>query len=77
MKKLAERMVRDNFTLLPEERRLIEKPELRFERECLLLLNKSEVVRAGLYALERIGSRELEVVGELVPRMRRGREKGS
>jgi hypothetical protein len=77
MKKSAGRMLRDNFTLLPEERALIEKLELRFGRECGLLLNKSEVVRAGLYALNSLRSQELEKVGELLPRVRRGPEKGT
>lgn len=72
MKTATSRMVRDNFTLLPEERSLIEDLELRFGRECGLLLNKSEVVRAGLYALQRLSAKDLEEVGEQVPRMRPG-----
>lgn len=63
-------MVRDNFTLLPEERSLVENLELRFGRECGLLLSKSEVVRAGLYALKGLSAKDLEEVGERMPRVK-------
>lgn len=65
-------VVRENFSLPPSDSELIEVLRRRAAREGVLL-NRSELLRASLAALNKLSDAEIAVIGSQVPRIRTGR----
>ena len=68
----AEKVVRDSYTMPPGEYETISKVQKR----CLkrgVVVNKSEVVRAGFAALDRMGDRELFELFQGLAKVKTGR----
>lgn len=68
----AEKVVRDSYTMPPGEYETISKVQKR----CLkrgVVVNKSEVVRAGFAALDRMGDRELFELLQGLAKVKTGR----
>lgn len=66
------KVIRDSFTIPAGEYELIS----RIKKRCMkagVSANKSEVLRAGIAALERMPDRELAKVLEALPRVKTGR----
>jgi hypothetical protein len=68
-------VVRENFSLPPSDSELIEVLRRRAAREGVLL-NRSELLRASLAALNRLSDAEIAAIGEQVPKIRTGRPAG-
>jgi hypothetical protein len=68
----VEKVVRDSYTMPPKEYETIS----RVQKRCLkrgVVVNKSEVVRAGFAALDRLGDRELFEFFEGLTKVKTGR----
>lgn len=65
-------VVRENFSLPPSDSELIEVLRRRAAREGVLL-NRSELLRASLAALNRLSDAEIAAIGGQVPKIRTGR----
>lgn len=68
----AEKVVRDSYTMPPKEYGTIS----RVQKRCLkrgVVVNKSEVVRAGFAALDRMGDRELFELFQGLAKVKTGR----
>ena len=59
------RVVRDSFTMPAKDHRLIRELQILYAREGILL-NKGEVLRAGLHALTRMTPDELAAVADRI-----------
>lgn len=71
----ARAVVRENFSLPPSDSELIEVLRRRAAREGVLL-NRSELLRASLAALNRLSDAEIAAIGGQVPKIRTGRPVG-
>jgi hypothetical protein len=69
-------VVRENFSFPPADSELIEVLRKRAAREGVLL-NRSEMLRAGLAALGRLSDAEIAAIGGQVPKIKTGRPKTS
>ena len=67
------RVVRDSFTMPATDHRLIRELQILYAREGILL-NKGEVLRAGLHALTRMTPDELAAVADRIEHMKSGRK---
>ncbi|WP_169928958.1 hypothetical protein [Macromonas bipunctata] len=68
----AGRAVRESISLLAEESKVID--ELRVKLAVLgTIPNRSEVLRAGIFALNRLSPTELEKLMQQVPKLKPGR----
>ena len=67
------RVVRDSFTTPATDHRLIRELQILYAREGILL-NKGEVLRAGLHALTRMTPDELAAVADRIEHMKSGRK---
>lgn len=66
------KVVRDSFTMPEDDYALIEKAQRRFMRAAITM-NKGEVLRAGLHALEQLNSAELKELSAKVEKVKTGR----
>jgi hypothetical protein len=66
------RVVRDSFTMPDADHRLIREMQITYARVGVLL-NKGEVLRAGLHALKRMSAEELAAIAERIEHLRTGR----
>lgn len=69
-------VVRENFSLPPSDSELIEVLRRRAAREGVLL-NRSELLRASLAALNHLSDAEIAEIGGQVPKIRTGRPKSA
>ena len=69
-------VVRENFSLPPADSELINELRKRAGRGGVLL-NRSELLRAGLAALNRLSDAEIAAIAEQVPKIKTGRPKGA
>ena len=67
-------VIRENFSLPPADSALIDELRKRVAVQGVLL-NRSEVLRAGLAALNALNDAQLGKVAGLVPKMKAGRPK--
>jgi hypothetical protein len=65
-------VVRDSFTMPDYDYVLIEKTKTRLMKKGVLL-NKAEVLRAGLHALKRMSDKDLLDISEGVEKIKTGR----
>lgn len=66
------KVVRDTLTLVPEDRALIDNLQLRCWKQNLRL-NKSEIFRLALRALDRVDLVDLQDLAASMPRVAKGR----
>lgn len=69
-------VIRENFSFPPSDSELIEILRKRAAREGVLL-NRSELLRAGLAALSKLSDAEIATVGGEVPKLKTGRPKSA
>lgn len=69
-------VVRENFSFPPADSELIDELRKRAARGGVLL-NRSEMLRAGLAALNRLSDAEIAAIAEQVPKIKTGRPKGA
>lgn len=67
-------VIRENFSFPPSDSELIEVLRKRAAREGVLL-NRSEMLRAGLAALIKLSDAEIAKIGGQVPKLKTGRPK--
>lgn len=67
-------IIRETFSMPPEDSLLIDKLRQRAAVQGVML-NRSEILRAGLAALLNLSDAELAEVGSKVPKMKSGRPK--
>jgi hypothetical protein len=66
------KVVRDSFTMPEDDYALIDKTQRRFMR-LAIMLNKGEILRAGLHALEQLSNAELKELSVKVEKVKTGR----
>jgi hypothetical protein len=66
------KVVRDSFTMPEDDYALIDKTQRRFMR-LALMLNKAEILRAGLHALEQLSNADLKEISAKVEKVKTGR----
>ena len=66
------KVVRDSFTMPEDDYALIDKTQRRFMR-LAIMLNKGEILRAGLHALEQLSNAELKEISVKVEKVKTGR----
>jgi hypothetical protein len=66
------KVVRDSFTMPEDDYALIDKTQRRFMR-LAIMLNKGEILRAGLHALEQLNNAELKEMSVKVEKVKTGR----
>ncbi len=69
-------VIRENFSFPPGDSELIEILRKRAAREGVLL-NRSELLRAGLAALSKLSDAEIAAIGGQVPKLKTGRPKSA
>lgn len=69
-------VIRENFSFPPGDSELIEILRKRAAREGVLL-NRSELLRAGLAALSKLSDAEIATIGGQVPKLKTGRPKST
>ncbi len=69
-------VIRENFSFPPSDSELIEILRKRAAREGVLL-NRSELLRAGLAALSKLSDAEIATIGAEVPKLKTGRPKSA
>lgn len=72
MPKQNAKVIRGSYTMPPDDHELIEK----LKTKCLnlgIVMNKGEILRAGLHALNRLSPSEVKVVAETVEKVKTGR----
>ncbi|MGK0271936.1 MAG: hypothetical protein ACI88H_002602 [Cocleimonas sp.] len=67
-------VVRDSFTMPEDDYALIEKTKSRLMKSGVLL-NKAEILRAGLHALNHMSSKDLLAISDGVEKIKTGRPK--
>lgn len=67
-------VIRENFSLPPADSALIDALRKRVAAQGVLL-NRSEILRAGLAALSALGNAQLVDIASQVPKMKAGRPK--
>lgn len=67
-------VIRENFSLPPSDSALIDALRKRVAAQGVLL-NRSEILRAGLAALSALGNAQLVDIASQVPKMKAGRPK--
>jgi hypothetical protein len=68
----AGKVIRDSFTMPEDDYALIDKTQRRFMR-LAIMLNKGEILRAGLHALEELSNAELKELSVKVEKVKTGR----
>lgn len=66
------KVVRDSFTMPEDDYALIDKTQRRFMR-LAIMLNKGEILRAGLHALEQLSNAQLKEISVKVEKVKTGR----
>lgn len=68
----AGKVIRDSFTMPEDDYALIDKTQRKFMR-LAIMLNKGEILRAGLHALEQLSNAELKELSVKVEKVKTGR----
>lgn len=66
------KVVRDSFTMPEDDYSLIDKSQRRFMR-LAIMMNKGEILRAGLHALEQLSNADLKEISVNVEKVKTGR----
>ena len=69
-------IIRETFSLPPSDSALIDQLRQRSAAQGVML-NRSEILRAGLAALSTLSDSKLVEIGNLVPKMKTGRPKSA
>lgn len=74
-KKAAPKVIRDTFSMPPADHQLIGELRDRLVQEHALVLNKSEILRAGLIALSAMTPPQIKSAATKVAKVKAGRPK--
>lgn len=70
----AQKVIRDTFSMPEGDHALIAELQEQLVRENALVLNKSEILRAGLHALHSMSGAQRNKVAQSVENLKRGRK---